>query len=96
MNIEGPIGVGGPQPVRGPKVDRTTEPERAPELSPKDTVEVSLEAKLMHLISQIPDIRADKVSQARQQIEQGDYETEEKLDTAIKRLIVDLDQMHPF
>ena len=52
---------------------------------PVDQVDISLEAQA---ISQTgTDIRADRVSEIRSQISSGIYETPEKIDAAISRLL---------
>lgn len=56
-----------------------------------DRVELSSFARYLAQLRQLPDVRLDRVQQVRQAIENGSYETTEKLDTAIDRLLDDLD-----
>jgi|TARA_B100000700_G_scaffold39076_1_gene39117 negative regulator of flagellin synthesis FlgM len=64
--------------------------------NPTDQVEISVEAEMnsptVEMIEQLqvqdlPEIRTDRVAQIREAIESGTYETEEKLDIAIDRLL---------
>ena len=64
--------------------------------TPTDQVDISAEAELnsqtIEMIDQLqiqdlPEIRTDRVAQIREAIESGTYETEEKLNVAIDRLL---------
>lgn len=57
-----------------------------------DVIEISTAAKLAAKIHDIPDIRADLVAQVRSQIEAGTYETPERIDAAVDRL---MDELYP-
>jgi negative regulator of flagellin synthesis FlgM len=52
-----------------------------------DTVDISETGRLLEMAAQLPDIRADRVEQLRAQIAQGSYETADKLDMALERLL---------
>jgi len=55
-----------------------------------DSVELSSQARLLSKLKELPDIREGLVSSVRAQIDAGQYETDERLDTAINGLIEDL------
>jgi len=64
--------------------------------NPTDQVEISSEAEFSNQtvdmvnqlqIHDLPEIRADRVAQIREAIEAGTYETQDKLDIAIDRLL---------
>lgn len=55
-----------------------------------DRVELSQHAQLLDRLRQLPDARTDLVEGVRKAIAGGTYETPEKLDVAIGRLIDDL------
>jgi len=55
-----------------------------------DTVEISTAARLAAKVREVPDIRADLVAQVRAEIEAGTYETAERLDVTINRLMDEL------
>ena len=55
-----------------------------------DVVEISTAAALAAKIQQIPDVRADLVARVKEEIKAGNYETPEKIDIAVERLLDDL------
>lgn len=55
-----------------------------------DRVEFSSQAKLLSKLKALPDVRDDLVGSVRAQIDAGQYETEERLDTAINALLEEL------
>ncbi len=55
--------------------------------SGSDKLDISSEAEFVSIAKDIPDIRADRVAEIRAQIQSGAYETEEKLDIALDRLL---------
>ncbi len=52
-----------------------------------DVVDISETGRLLEMAAQLPDIRSDRVAQLRAQIAQGSYDTAEKLDMAVERLL---------
>lgn len=56
---------------------------------PQDQVEISEAAQMLSRMQQ-PEIRMDKVEKARQAIAQGTYETPDKIEVAIDRILKDL------
>ena len=50
-------------------------------------VSISQEADLLSRIGDIPDVRQERVDQIRAEIASGVYETEERIDTAVSRLL---------
>lgn len=58
---------------------------------PSDQLDLSERARLIGRMKQLPPVRNDLISQIRQQIQQGQYETTDKLDQAISNLSSELD-----
>lgn len=52
-----------------------------------DVVEISTVAKLAAKVHDIPDVRADLVARVRAEIDAGTYETPERIDVAIDKLM---------
>ncbi len=52
-----------------------------------DRVEISGAARLRDAISQLPEVRAEKIAQAREMILSGTLDTPERLSAALDRLI---------
>lgn len=55
-----------------------------------DSVSVSSEAQFLSSLSQVPDVRQEKVDEIKKAIKDGTYLTEEKLDAALDKLVQDL------
>lgn len=55
-----------------------------------DTVEISTAARLAAKVQEIPDVRADVVARVKAEIASGAYETPQRLEIAIDRLMEDL------
>ncbi len=55
-----------------------------------DRVELSRHAQLLDRLRQLPEVRSDLVEQIKQSIADGTYESADKLDAAIARLLEDL------
>tara|TARA_B100000676_G_C17557510_1_gene570516 strand:+ start:127 stop:417 length:291 start_codon:yes stop_codon:yes gene_type:complete len=88
-------GVNGAQSVQGPQqVDATRATNAAEQAAPTDQVEISAQAEMasqaaemVDKIHQLPEIRADRVEEIKAAIEAGTYETLDKLDVAVDRLL---------
>jgi negative regulator of flagellin synthesis FlgM len=57
---------------------------------PGDQVEFSEMARFLSRVSELPDVRVEKIASVRSAIDRGDYETPEKLEIAIDRLLATL------
>ncbi len=55
-----------------------------------DQVDISPQAEFLSLAHSLPEIRADRVADIRAQIANGSYDTEEKLNVALDRLLDEL------
>ncbi len=62
----------------------------SPSIDTVDQLDISSEAKMLSQLKVVGDIRADRVADIRAQIESGVYETNEKLDVAVSRLLNEL------
>lgn len=86
--IQGPYG---PQPIRPghlrlPPVARpAAQPERL-----QDRVEISQVGRLLSRVHEISAVRVGKVAAIRAAIEAGQYETPQKLEVALDRLLEEL------
>jgi len=57
-----------------------------------DVVEISTAAELAARIQEVPEVRAELVARVKREIEAGTYETSERIDAAVERL---LDELFP-
>jgi negative regulator of flagellin synthesis FlgM len=89
MQIYGATHVHGAQAINAPhatsRVDSTPAALRSGATT--DTVDISETGRLLEMAAQLPDIRSDRVQQLRAEIAQGGYDTAEKLDMALERLL---------
>ncbi len=57
------------------------------QVAPRDHVEISPLGKMLDGIGQLPEIRHERVDEIRRQIAAGSYETPEKLELALDRML---------
>ena len=92
MKIGGTNGINGPgriYPQGKPQGEPTA---KAGSASQGDRVEISDAARLSEAMARIPDVRADKVAQAKALIDAGQMDTPERMNVALELL---LDEMLP-
>ena len=88
MQVFGPTHVHGAQPLSAPHTSRVAQTSPSDGASPiQDELNISDAARAVDQVGQVPDMRMDRVQQIRTQIAQGTYETPEKLDVALGRLL---------
>ncbi len=87
MEIHGLGPIHGPQPIKAPHRLQPAQVDTSLDTTPFDQVDISAEADLVSRVHELPDIRADRVEDIRAEIDAGVYETDEKLDVAVGRLL---------
>jgi len=88
MQIYGPSQVHGPQTLSGPHSIRSPQRTAAPSTpATGDQLDISEAAQLMSQAQDLPDIREDLVARVRSEIASGSYETPERMDMALERLL---------
>ena len=88
MHIIGPAHLHGPQSVGAPHNAQLSKPASRGDSSPiTDELEISDVARLVEQTHAAADIRQDRVDAIRTKIAEGAYETSEKLDIAVERLL---------
>ncbi len=87
MEIYGPGQIHGPQSITAPHHLQAPQVDTSLDTTPLDQVDISAEADLVSRVHELPDIRADRVEDIRAEIDAGVYETDEKLDVAVSRLL---------
>ena len=88
MEINGIGYLHGAQPIHGPH--RASAPQPTPQSDAwmgVDELDISHEADVVSRVREMPDIRADRVAEIRAEIASGVYETDDKLDIAVGRLL---------
>ncbi len=89
------VNVNGVQPPTAPKVIEPASAVRPQSqaietTNVSDTVEISTVAKLAAKVQQLPEVRTELVARVKAEIEAGTYETPEKIDITVDRLMDEL------
>ena len=87
MHVYGPAHLHGAQPIGSPHVSRVSSNQRPPSAPLADEVQISDAARLAEQTQGASDIRYDRVASIRAEIAAGTYETPEKLELALERLL---------
>ncbi|MFZ5831627.1 MAG: flagellar biosynthesis anti-sigma factor FlgM [Planctomycetota bacterium] len=88
MHVYGPTHLHGPQSISAPHGVRTAQPTARTNAGPiQDELQISDAARLAEQAQGGSDVRMDRVNAIRAQITAGTYETPEKLDVALSRLL---------
>ena len=88
MQVHGPTHVHGPQSINAPhRVQPRQATTPAGQVTGTDQLDISREADIVSRARELPEIRAERVQEIRAAIEAGTYETPEKLDIAVGRLL---------
>jgi len=88
MHIYGPAHLHGPQPIGPPHTSRVSRPAAPPDSGAiNDELDISEAARLVEQAKELPEIRGDRVEAIRAKIAEGTYETNEKLEGAVERLL---------
>jgi negative regulator of flagellin synthesis FlgM len=81
----------GPQPIYPRLAAFSVDPGTTVQAgSPRDHVEISPLGRMLDGISRLPEVRQERVEEVRRQIAAGVYETPEKLELALDRLLDEL------
>jgi flagellar biosynthesis anti-sigma factor FlgM len=87
MQVYGATQLHGAQAINAPHSTRASSLQSTAGSSISDQLDISPAGQLMDQMSQIPDIRQDRVNQIRSAISQGTYETDDKLSSALSNLL---------
>ncbi len=92
MQIQGAIHVHGPQNITSPHRAQGAQPSAAGggHVSQADQLDISHEAELISRLREIPQMRSERIAQIKSAIQRGTYETADKLDVAVDRLLDEL------
>src|SRR5437868_5632849 len=88
MEVHGPASVGASIPINqtrpAAEVEKTTPPAIA---SPSDEVDISAVGKMLDGLSRTAGVREERLAQIKAAIEEGTYDTPEKLELAFSRML---------
>lgn len=90
MNIGRTDGVGGPGRIDGPnKISRVTPPTTPSGSAFADKVDFSHKAAMISKILSLPEIRNERIAEVRKLIESGRFDTDTRLEGALKRFVAE-------
>ncbi len=88
MQVYGPTHLHGAQSIRAPHSSHAANPSAATSSrSIQDELQISDAAQYVDQVHNMADIRQDRVDEIRAQIASGTYETDEKMEIALGRLL---------
>jgi negative regulator of flagellin synthesis FlgM len=91
MQISGPAQLHGAQGISAPHTVRNAPTLNSPRgIDTQDTLELSSAGLYAEQIQDLPEIRSERVAALREQIAAGTYETDDKLNSALDRLLDEL------
>ncbi len=90
MEIQGPSGISGPNRIEPQKISAARAEKTELSAAVGDRAEISETAQLLSRLAEVPDIRMEKVEELRQIISTGRYESLEKIEKAVERLMEEL------
>lgn len=90
MEVHGPGGVSGPGRIDLHRIaaQRPTEIQGAGQVG--DHAEISEVARLLNKMSEVPDVRMDRVAELKELIGSNRYETPERIQKAVDRILEEL------
>lgn len=96
MEVRSTGSVGGPRFVSAtPSPQETAAPQTAGISSPQDQLEISSAGKLLDDISKVSGLREQRLAQIKQAIENNTYDTPEKLELALSRMLEQIQRDEP-
>ena len=95
MDVSGIGSVSGATPARAVS-PASSQPAELPSVAvPRDELEISSVGKMMDRLSETPEVRAERLAQIKEAIDNGAYDTDEKLEAALSKMFdslgIDLD-----
>jgi flagellar biosynthesis anti-sigma factor FlgM len=86
MDVSGIGPSSGANPVRAVS-PAAAQPVAQPSVTaPQDELEISSAGKMLDRLSETPEVRAERLAQIKEAIENGTYDTDEKLEAALSRM----------
>lgn len=88
MQVNGPTRIHGPQAINAPhRTSPAKPPAEAGQTASTDQLDISPQADMVSRARELPEVRSERVAEIKAAIEGGTYDTAEKLDIALDRLL---------
>ena len=94
MAVNGPGSIQNSFPIKPTQSPSTPPVHKNAETKPiatSDELEISSTGKMLEHLNQSPEVRAERLAQIKAAIESGKYETPEKLDISLKKMISEVE-----
>jgi anti-sigma28 factor (negative regulator of flagellin synthesis) len=92
MEVNGPSSIGGAVPVGKKGVDPAPpKVSEARPATPRDEVDISEASRVLDELNRNSELRAERLAKIKAAIEDGTYETPEKLEAALRKMIASHD-----
>jgi flagellar biosynthesis anti-sigma factor FlgM len=94
MTVNGLESVQSSFPIKPAQSTSTPPVQKNAETKPiatKDELEISSTGKMLEHLNQSPEIRAERLAQIKAAIDAGQYETPEKFEIALKKMIAEIE-----
>lgn len=92
MAINGPGPIQNAFPVKpATSTPQVQQPAETRAVSPRDEVEISSAGKMLDQINQSGELRAERLAQIKAAIDADEYDTPEKLELALSRMIAEIE-----
>ena len=94
MAVNGPGSIQNSFPIKPTQTTSTPPVQKSAETKPiatSDELEISATGKMLEHLNQSPEVRAERLAQIKAAIDAGEYETPEKLEIALKKMIADVE-----
>lgn len=93
MEVHGPTSVGAAAPIQqGRPAAEVEQTAAAAPASPRDEVDISSVGKMLDDMSRTPGVREERLARIKAAIENGTYDTLDKLERALSRMIEQITQ----
>jgi len=93
MAVNGPGSVSGSVPIRAirPATDVSPTKETGKVTPANDRVEISAAARMLETLNESSAVRAERLAQIKSAIDAGEYETPDKLEAALERMLREIE-----
>jgi len=91
MSVTGPGAVQAGIPIRQtPPAVPPARPSETPSIVPRDELEISTVGRMLQELQQTGMVRAERLAKIKAAIDAGEYETPEKLEAALTKLLAEI------
>ena len=94
MPVNGPGSIQNSFPIKPAQSTSTPPVQKSAETKPiatSDELEISSTGKMLEHLNQSPEVRAERLAQIKAAIDAGEYETPDKLEIALKKMIAEIE-----